>query len=177
MPFVVIFLSIFTFSLSSSAEVYTWVDENGNRHYGDDAPAHANKAVLPAIHKLKDVSAPKESKPTSSEQDTSSNEFTGYTKLEIISPSEEQVITMGEAGQVSVQVNIYPPLQPGHQLALLLNGKQVKRDTQASFTLENIDRGSHLLQVQVKKQGRTLLSSPKRRIHVQRPSILNRPRT
>lgn len=176
MPFVIIFLSL-VFSLTSSAEVYTWVDENGNRHYGDDAPSHASKAVLPAIHKLKDVSAPKESKQATSTPDNPSNEFAGYTKLEIISPSEEQVITMGEAGQVSVQINVYPPLQPGHQLALLLNGKVAKRDTQASFTLENIDRGSHLLQVQVKKQGKTLLSSPKRRIHVQRPSILNRPRT
>lgn len=177
MPFVFIFLSLFTFSLTSSAEVYTWVDENGNRHYGDDAPSHASKAILPAIHKLKDVSAPKENKPSATEQIETTNTFAGYTKLEIISPSEEQVITMGEAGQVAVQVNIYPPLQPGHKLALLLNGKVAKQDTQTGFTLENIDRGSHLLQVQVKKQGKTLLSSPKRRIHVQRPSILNRPRT
>ncbi|MGR6871705.1 DUF4124 domain-containing protein [Pseudomonas sp. HK3] len=158
----------------ASAQVYTWVNEQGVRVYGDEPPAHASKAELP---ELQEVKMPKmvQKKEATTEQEE--NGFKGYRLLEIISPKEDHMITTGHAGKTTVQVHIQPELQPKHEVTLLLDGQPVKTGSQLQFQLDNLNRGSHLLQVHIKDQGKLLISSPKRRIHVQRPSILNRPRT
>ncbi|NVK37440.1 MAG: DUF4124 domain-containing protein [Gammaproteobacteria bacterium] len=156
------------------AQVYTWINEQGVRVYGDEPPAHADKAELP---KLQEVKMPKIVQ-TEEETDKSHEDgFKGYTTLEIISPKEDHMITSGEAGNATIQINIFPELQPKHEISLLLDGKIMETAPKLQFQLNNLYRGSHLLQVQIKHQGKLLISSPKRRIHVQRPSILNRPRT
>ncbi len=164
-------LLILLLSMASTAEVYTWINENGIRVYGDEPPANAKKADLPKIQKLKPMKLP-----TASKKDTKKkgDEFEGYSQLNIVSPKEESMITSGAAGNITVQLQIQPALQALHEVTLLVDGKPVKRGAQLQFQLENINRGSHLLQVQVKHHGKLLIASPKRRIHVQRPSILNR---
>lgn len=156
------------------AQVYTWINEQGVRVYGDEPPANANKAELPV---LQEVKMPKMVQKEKTEVQDTMDQFQGYQTLEIISPKEDHMITSGSAGQVTIQVHIQPELQPKHEVTLLLDGQPVKTAPQLQFQLDNVNRGSHLLQVQIKYQGKLLISSPKRRIHVQRPSILNRPRT
>ncbi len=156
------------------AQVYTWINEQGVRVYGDEPPAHANKAELP---KLQEVQMPKMVQKEEKVEDAPANGFKGYVTLEIISPKEDHMITMGEAGGATIQLNIFPALQPKHEISLLLNGRIIETGPKLQFQLNNLNRGSHLLQAQIKEQGKLLISSPKRRIHVQRPSILNRPRT
>ncbi len=160
-------------TLPSSAEVYTWVNEKGVRVYGDEPPADAKKATLPAIQKLKPIKLPDSSKKTA---DNSTDQFEGYSQLNIISPKDQAIITAGEAGSVTLQVQIQPALQVNHEVLLLLDGKTVQRGAQLQFQIEGIVRGSHLLQVLVKHNGKLLISSAKQRLHVQRPSILNRSR-
>ncbi len=154
-----------------SAEVYTWINEDGTREYGDEPPGGAKKAKLPAIQKLKPLNMPKADKKESIDA------FQGYTKLNIISPKQESIITAGDAGSLTVQLQISPALEAEHKVILLVDGIPTKQGAQLQFQLESINRGSHLLQAQVKHQGKLLISSPKRRIHVQRPSILNRSST
>lgn len=156
------------------AQVYTWINEQGVRVYGDEPPGHANKAELP---KLQEVQMPKMVQKEEKAVDVPTNGFKGYVTLEIISPKEDHMITMGEAGSATIQLNIFPALQPKHEISLLLNGRVIETGPKLQFQLNNLNRGSHLLQAQIKEQGKLLISSPKRRIHVQRPSILNRPRT
>ena len=166
-------LLLLMFSLHSVAEVFTWVNENGVRVYGDEPPANAKKADLPAIQKLKTLKIPEKKKgPASQTQD--GEPFAGYNALNILSPKQEAVITAGEANSISIQLHITPSLQPNHEVTLLLDGKVVKSGAQLNFQLDNISRGSHLLQAKVKFNGQLLVSSGNRRIHVQRPSILNR---
>lgn len=87
------------------------------------------------------------------------------------------MINFGEGGNVTVQLQLQPALQIGHKVTLLLNGKPVETAASLQFELNGLARGSYLIQAQIKHQGRLMISTPKRRIHVQRPSILNRPRT
>ncbi|MGK0443302.1 MAG: hypothetical protein ACJA1U_000227 [Bermanella sp.] len=170
----VLLLLITLLPLTSLAQVYTWINEQGVRVYGDEPPANADKADLPALQEVKmPKMVQKQEKPQEEEPDG----FKGYRLLEIISPKEDHMITSGYAGKATIQVHIQPELQPKHEITLLLNGQPVKTGAQLQFQLDNLNRGSHLLQVLIKDQGKLLISSPKRRIHVQRPSILNRPRT
>ncbi|MEY8205091.1 MAG: DUF4124 domain-containing protein [Bermanella sp.] len=157
----------------ASADVYSWINEQGIRVYGDEPPADAKVVDLPKIQKLKPLKAPPvDKKITANNADQSE----GYGQLNIISPKQESIITAGNAGNITVQLQISPGLQPQHEITLLVDGIAVKRGARLQFQLENIHRGSHLLQVQVKHRGKLLIASPKRRIHVQRPSILNRPK-
>ena len=160
---------------STQAEVYTWINENGVRVYGDEPPEHAQKATLPKLQSLPDVKPPAEKKPEVS--NNTHPDFAGYQQFIVLSPSEDQMINFGEGGNVTVQLQLQPALQIGHKVTLLLNGRPVETAASLQFELDGLARGSYLIQAQIKHQGRLMISTPKRRIHVQRPSILNRPRT
>ena len=166
-------LLLLIFSLHSVAEVFTWVNENGVRVYGDEPPADAKKANLPALQKLKTLKIPEKKKAPASQSEEDES-FTGYNSLDILSPKQDAVITAGEANSISIQLHIAPALQPKHEVTLLLDGKIIKSGAQLHFQLDNVARGSHLLQAKVKFNGQLLASSGNRRIHVQRPSILKR---
>ena len=166
-------LFLFT-PIFSYAQVYTWINEQGVRVYGDEPPAHANKAELPSIQQLK---MPKVVQSTETEEETPEDGFRGYSTLEIISPKEDHMITAESAGNTSIQLHIRPELQPKHEISILLDGRIVSTKAQLHFDLTNLNRGSHLLQAQIRHNGQLLIASPKRRIHVQRPSILNRARS
>ena len=168
-------LMLFIITFSVQAEVYTWINENGVRVYGDEPPEHAQKAKLPAIQSLPEVKAPESDKPVNTE--SKDDGFSGYRQFAVMNPKEEQIINFGEAGNVTVQLQVQPSLQIGHEVTLFLNGKPVQTNASLQFELKELSRGSYLIQAQIKHQGRILISTPKRRIHVQRPSILNRPRT
>lgn len=171
---VISFLLICSFS---NAEVYTWINKDGGREYGDEPPANAQKADLPTLHTIsnkKEATAKSDLKAVKLSPKSETSEFLGYELLTILYPKEDDMIVASQAGTASIQLHISPPLQPGHEITLLLDGKKVAAGPQLSFEVKNIFRGSHLLQARIKDKGRLLISSPKRRIHVQRPSILNR---
>lgn len=158
----------------SYAKVYTWINEQGVRVYGDEPPAHANKVELPDLQEMK---MPKVVQKKEKEEEAAAEGFKGYEAFEIISPKEDHMITAEAAGNATIQLHIHPELQPKHEISLLLNGRIVETKAALYFELNNLNRGSHLLQAQIKHNGKLIISSPKRRIHVQRPSILNRSRS
>ena len=157
----------------SAAQVYTWTNKDGVKVYGDEPPTHAIAADLP---ELQTMSIKKASKPIDATKEVKDEEEknVGYSLLNIATPQEDEMILAGKAGKTTVQIQIQPPLQANHEITLLMDGVIVGKGPQLLFELDNIFRGSHLLQAKIKHQGKLLISSPKRRIHVQRPSILNR---
>ncbi len=170
-------------SAIAKAEVYTWINADGVRVYGDEPPAAAKreKVSLPPIQdlpeqkwQLKDQDA--DTAQADSSGDEEAPEFTGYRSFKLASPRANETITSGAAGTINVQFTLEPPLQPGHEVVLLLNNKPIETSNSLSFSVQNLDRGAHLLHGQVKNQGSILKSTGKRRIHVQRPSILKRSR-
>lgn len=169
--------SLIFISCNALSEVYTWINSEGVRVYGDALHADAKKAELP---RLQTISNKKASTPTSDLNTVKLSpkgvepEFTGYNLLKILYPKQDEMIVASQAGSALVQLHISPALQPGHEITILLNGKEVASGPGLSFEINNIFRGSHLIQARIKDKGRLLISSPKRRIHVQRPSILNR---
>ena len=72
-----------------------------------------------------------------------------YIGAVIVSPGNDAAVR-GNAGNLTVRARIDPQLQNGHRLQLLLDGvpRGVARRMPA-FELQNIDRGTHSLQLQI----------------------------
>lgn len=68
----------------------------------------------------------------------------GYGHLSIVSPAAEETLSYNEAG-LSVSLQISPPLQPDHQVIVLLDGQQVAKGRGTSFAIPPVERGAHNL--------------------------------
>ncbi len=159
----------------SNSEVFTWINKEGIREYGDEPPKNATKAELPAIQSMT-KEAFSRTKPSSDSPTKAEMDFPGYDRLLIVSPKQNHTIQSGSAGYLQVELALTPSLEPGHEITLFLNGKPVKTASQLQFTLDNLNRGSYLVHAHIKHQGTLLINTEKRRFHVQRPSIRNRSR-
>ncbi|MCP5184210.1 MAG: DUF4124 domain-containing protein [Pseudomonadales bacterium] len=94
--------------------------------------------------------------------------FVPYTTLAITSPATDTALREN-TGSVSVSVDIQPALKPEHRLRLSLDGTPAALSTSAAFVLENVDRGSHSIQVEVVNDaGESLQQSAPVTFHLQR---------
>ena len=101
-----------------------------------------------------------------------------YSSISIINPATEEAIRSNN-GQLSVSFSIKPSLLTGHSVQLILDGK-LEQTTQSatSFELENVDRGTHTIQLNIvdDQSGVILKSSESRNTTILRYSILINPR-
>ncbi len=98
-----------------------------------------------------------------------------YTQALIVSPVNDSAVR-SNAGMLTVRTRVDPPLREGHRLRLLLDGfLQGVEGKASSFELENIDRGTHSLQLQVTDDaGRVLFTGTPSTFHLLRYSRLHR---
>jgi len=92
-----------------------------------------------------------------------------YTALNITSPARNENIRAND-GNVLIKLNLTPALQAhlGHQFEYLLDGKSVLKSARPDM-LNNLDRGTHTLVVQViDKNNRVLIHSDSVSFHLQR---------
>ena len=132
----------------SYADIYQWVDSQGNAHFSDTPHPGAEKLSVPdaqtysapvpesaALEKLipGSLDAPK---PT-------------YTKVAIAQPDNEATIRNNQ-GSIAVIVEVVPDLLPGDKVQLIFDGAPIgKPQTKLLFPLSGIYRGSHTIAVQV----------------------------
>lgn len=166
----------FTLALGS-ADVYRWVDADGQAHYSDRPRSGAERITI-------DVSPPTGVPAQTGSRDASagaaSNDFpepvTGYESLTITTPTQDQVIWNIE-GQLDVAAAVQPALQPGHALEFNLDGRRMPAEpgqTQARFP--GVFRGEHALRVDVvDAAGQSLISSAATRFFVRQTSIADSP--
>ena len=97
-----------------------------------------------------------------------------YAQALIVSPANESAVR-SNAGNLTVRARVDPPLREGHRLQLLLDGvPPVAAGRGPSFELENIDRGTHSLQLQViDEAGRVLFTGLPGTFHLLRRSRLH----
>lgn len=167
------FIILFSLSTLSVAEVYKRTLPNGSVEFTDIAPdKNAQPLKLPPLSTYpgqtpSPVSAADAGKATADEST--------YESVAITRPADDATIREN-SGQLSVSTSLSPALNPNHALALYLDGKKVAQNTSGSFQLNNIDRGTHSLQVHILDHaGKTLLSSQSVTIHLHRVSIILSP--
>ncbi len=146
--FLVVVLAFFLLA-AAQAEVYKWVDEQGNTIYSDEP--HPGAEVLDAGEvqtiELPDPGPP----PRLDKREAARRQAPAYKSISITSPEDEGTIREIN-GNFSVAVSVKPVLQAayGHQVALYLDGSMVgEPGRKTNFALENIDRGAHKLRAAV----------------------------
>jgi len=154
-------------SSTALAQMYKWVDEQGNISYSDQPPYNGAKQLdTPPLPTMQATSVPKKNKPAAEEE---TEEATVYTSLAITSPKDDMTIR-DNSGNFSVSASIEPALNTaqGHSLSLSMDGKVIKANSSSSsFSLSNIDRGTHKFMVMViDKGGKPLLKSKSITVHL-----------
>lgn len=162
------------FALPSTAEIYSYTDEQGNRAFTDRPGGRAVEAVksrptnsMPAVETQRPATpapAPKAARPR-------------YERLDIEQPVADATLREN-AGNVQVVASSDPALRPGHLFRLLLDGQAVgEPSSQPAFALPNVDRGTHQLVVEILDvDGTTLIASAPRTFHLHRTSLAQRRR-
>jgi len=153
------------FVAAAPAEIYKWVDAQGNVHYGDEpgpgarpvrdlpelstyAPRPLPEAVIEEEQQPPDAAAGEEAA------------HPGYRMLRIISPEPEATVRSAP-GDVSIFVALDPTLREGDHLKVILDGKLLpERYGSTVIQLKNVDRGAHQVAVAVYDEtGRKLKES------------------
>jgi len=163
--------------LAVAATVYKWVDENGVVHYSDQPHPNAEK-----VH-VKEPQTYRESGPMTPagapSADSAAAAGPTYRGCAIAQPGENEDFPNPDSLVVVVRTD--PSLRPGDQVYVSLDGQALNdgRPTGPQFTISPVDRGTHVLQAQVKDAGGQLLcQTPGVTYNVHQPSLLNpaRPR-
>lgn len=154
------------------AEIYKSTDSHGNVTYTDRPAKDAKPVDVRSTNSIPAVQTPE---PAQDQQQASSktDETVRYRYVRIIDPADDSGIEHGP-GNFTVLANTRPGLAENHALQLYLDGAAYgKANTSGSFTLTNINRGTHELMVSVvDANGKPLKNSETIKVHVFRPSVL-----
>lgn len=159
------------------ADVYTWIDAEGNRVFSDGAhPPHATRVqITPRTTQMSQPApAPMAPKPAPLESQTPR-----YKVLRILFPEPDSHVQDNNAGNLIVTASSEPKLYSGHLYRLQLDGA-VYGDASVSpvFNVENLTRGTHQLAVEiVDARGRIIERTPTQPVHVQRISLIQKRKT
>ena len=163
---------LLVFALPASAAIYSYTDAEGNRVFTDRPGGRAAEQVET---KPANSMAAQPVPPPKQAVKVLKATTPGYTLLDIVQPDPDATIR-NNAGELAVSVTSTPALHPGHQYRLLLDGAAVGAPGESpALMLQNVDRGSHQLVVEViDSQGERLQASAPRVFHMMRTSLAQR---
>lgn len=167
-PWLIALLAMIT--LQASAEVFTYIDAQGNRVYTDQPRGNAKRVPLATSNRM--PANPTAAAPITAAKKSPEQPLFHYDMLRVLVPEPDATIR-SSAGEVIVSVTSEPGLQAGHRYRLLLDGKATgEPGLSPVFPLSNIDRGSHSLSVEIlDAQGRTIERTANQPFHMLRISL------
>ncbi|WP_292742625.1 DUF4124 domain-containing protein [Methylophaga sp. UBA3192] len=171
-------IMLFGLCTAVAADIYRWVDDNGNQVYSDEPVENAEKIELQDSMTYSPVQIPgvTDSTTTTNEQEESGeSEVDPDYKLTIVAPEDDAGIRVNN-GNVTVNLQLQPAFVPerGDKIQLYLDGLPAGVPMpQLSFMLENLDRGTHKLSaVVLNASGEVIAQSETTTFHLQRTSLL-----
>lgn len=171
-------LAMVATSAFAGQTVWKWVDERGVTHYSDRPMPGATKMELNVAPPTADPPPTATSGSSSSardQQDSASGP--PYRNFEIWRPANGDTV-VNTGGVVQVNLRIEPTLQPGHNIALYLDGRLVESEAgnQLEYSLEQVPRGLHsLIAVVNDERGRRVQETAQVQFSVRQNSIANPP--
>ena len=154
MRFIVLTLLLAT-AFCVQAELFKWVDADGNIIYSDQPPPGVEKKEhqvdeqkLPHLNTTPALETPVRSS-TSSKADKKDAEER-YKSVAIVQPEHDTAVRQN-AGNVSIKVAIDPYLfnERGDLLAIYMDGLEVSRGRELSVQLVEVDRGEHVVRAEI----------------------------
>jgi len=175
MPRILLFTLIVLSPWIAYGEIYKRVNPDGTVVFSDEP---TQDAELINVKPIQTIPFPKvkttPSQPQASQQDKNSSKYISVT---ITQPLHDEAIRKNN-GVINVSIAVKPKLNNavGHLIYLTLDGKDIAKPTSSTtFTLNNVDRGSHTLVATIRdKNGKIILQSAPVTFHLQRYSALNK---
>ena len=154
--------------LLATAEIYKWVDDEGNIVYSDTPNNRAEEYQPPGLNAIQ---MPKPAPKTEPEKKP---EAPGYQSFRIVSPKPEQVVR-DNSGNLTIQLASKPPLQDGHYYSVLVDGYvMVKKTTDNTVTLPGISPGEHKIRALIRNaNGKTLAKTGNVIVHMKRQGTIS----
>jgi hypothetical protein len=151
-------LSLF-FSLSCSAAIYQWKDANGLMHFSDQPTGHAKLITLPVSQSYRaNVTSL-----ASSDKIKSKGSPVSYSRLEIVSPKENEIFNNSASENIPAKVNLEPSLHLTDALEIFVDGHFFEKTKGVdSVFLSNLPRGQHTVEMKVVDDKNNLLVSSQR---------------
>ena len=175
MPRLLFCLLVGLFCLPAHAGVYTYIDAEGNRVFTDQPPSEkAQRVEIAPSNKM----APTQAPPAAIPAYPTTRVEPAYDVLRILVPEPDATIR-DPAGNLIVTASSDPSLHPGHSFRLILDGQPAGEAGRSPvFPLENIDRGTHQISVEIiDSQGRIVERTPSQPFHMKRISLAEKRRT
>lgn len=171
-------IGLLTMVLASAAhgQIYRTVDENGNVVFTDIPPREGDTAEQVIVEQpnsfaVEEAIGPREQWIVEPEATAEDEPAFSYKSLEIKSPQDDEAVREN-AGNITVIGVASPRLQQGHRMRLVMDGQPVEEGRQSQFALENVDRGTHVLALEIiDDKGRTLIRSDQHSFHMLRVSV------
>lgn len=168
-----LFISLLFVATPALAGVYTYVDAEGNRVFTDRPPDDRPvEQIQLAPSNRMDASplAPPTRVLTPPEQDQR------YEVLRILAPAPDATIR-DNTGNLIVTASSEPSLHPGHSFRMVLDGTPSAPQSSPVFPLNNVDRGTHQVAVEiVDQEDRIIERTPSQPFHLKRISLADKRR-
>lgn len=155
--------------LTANAGVYTYIDADGNRVFTDQPPSgHAERIEMAPSNAMHPTQIPPPRPPAY----PSTKVEPAYDILRILIPEPDATIR-DPAGNLIVTATSEPALHAGHNFRLIMDGQPLGEAGRSPvFPLENIDRGTHQLSVEIlDSQGRIVERTPSQPFHMKRITL------
>jgi hypothetical protein len=130
------------------AQIYKYTDDKGNTVFTNKPPegVAVDTVDLPPANTV-NIRTPEPPPPLAPEQDRDQQQ--PYRSLSIGGIPDVQALRANN-GTFIVTAQLDPPLKQGHRIRFLLDGiPQAAPSNSTSLQLNNVDRGTHLLEVEV----------------------------
>ncbi len=154
----------------AQAQLYKSYDENGNVVYSDVPPSpSAAPLELPPVNVIEVTPLAPRADAASPPGPPAAAAAVSYT-IAILQPTAEETIRNQPTQRV--QIDLQPPLQPGHLVTVSIDGTLRSRGTSLQPVLNNVERGTHQLTAAVVDAGgKPIVTSAPVTVHVFRQTV------
>ncbi|MCF6209162.1 MAG: DUF4124 domain-containing protein [Gammaproteobacteria bacterium] len=157
-------------SLPAATAVYMEKDAEGNTVFTDRPSSEDAKPIElspPITYKAPAIpNAPPSSQAMDQDSDSQNYQFVSITHPADDSPIREN------SGRLKVSIGLAPALKPAHRFVLFIDGIPATEGQSTTLQLQNVDRGTHTLQVQiVDANDDVIISSESVTFHMLRATI------
>lgn len=166
-------------AIISAQTVYTWVDDDGTRHFSDSQPENTASAItLPQhepttapLHQQGQSQAPYQHNIEQQQAPSYAAAMTTPLEVNITLPKPDSAVRSNN-GSLQIKATLNRKLARNEQLQLIVNGVSYgDLNTQPNWQLENLVRGQHSLSIQAFRDGKLIASSQPITVHLLRATI------
>lgn len=161
---------------STWAAIYTYIDANGERVFTDQPPRQQHFETIQAAPPNR-LPSPPVIQPPPAYQDSAEPLAPQYQVLRILTPEPDATLRANDR-QLIVTISSEPSLLEGHRYRLILDGEPALDPSRSPvFRLQDIDRGTHWLAVEIiNEQGFVLERTPAQPFHLRQITLSDKRR-